>query len=44
MNTVPKEMKLFVLILALTALGRWMDRFGIKAMLYADALSLTPRT
>ena len=26
-------------IFFIPALGRWMDRFGIKAMLYADALS-----
>ena len=26
-------------VLFIPALGRWLDRFGIKAMLYADALS-----
>lgn len=29
----------FIGIFFIPALGRWMDRFGIKAMLYADALS-----
>lgn len=29
----------FVGIFFIPALGRWMDRFGIKSMLYADALS-----
>ena len=30
---------LFVGIFFIPALGRWIDRFGIKKMLYADALS-----